>query len=199
MGAQLANICTGAQWSSGPMGFASRTRHDGAMAYESTQTGVRPEAGVLLTELGLRAREEELDQLRAAKRDDIGGRLREARGYGEPGGNDEYLATREDEAIIDARIAALEALLAKASVVQRRDRPGVVGLGSFVIVDDAECGAGARYRLVGSHEAQAPGDVSISSPVGQALLGRRAGETVAVSLPDGRTRRLRIASIAPPT
>jgi transcription elongation GreA/GreB family factor len=67
-----------------------------------------------------------------------------------------------------------------------------------VIVDDAECGAGARYRMVGSHEAQAPGDVSISSPVGQALLGRRAGETVTVSLPDDRTRRLRIASIAPP-
>jgi transcription elongation factor GreA len=181
------------------MGFASRTRHDGAMAYESTQTGVRPEVGILLTEVGLRAREEELDQLRAAKRDDIGGRLREARGYGEPGGNDEYLATREDEAIIDARIAALEAMLAKASVVQHRGRPGVVGLGSFVIVDDAECGAGARYRLVGSHEAQAPGDVSISSPVGQALLGRRAGETVSVDLPDGRMRRLRIASIAPPT
>jgi transcription elongation factor GreA len=181
------------------MGFASRTRHDGAMAYESTQTGLRPEVGILLTEVGLRAREEELDQLRAAKRDDIGGRLREARGYGEPGGNDEYLATREDEAIIDARIAALEATLTKASVVQHRGRPGVVGLGSFVIVDDAECGAGVRYRLVGSHEAQAPGDVSISSPVGQALSGRRAGETVAVSLPGGRMRRLRIASIAPPT
>jgi transcription elongation factor GreA len=68
-----------------------------------------------------------------------------------------------------------------------------------VIVDDAKCGAGARYRLVGSHEAQAPGDVSISSPVGQALLGRRAGETVTVGLPDGRTRTLRIASVAPPT
>ena len=181
------------------MGFASRARHDGAMAYESTQTGVRPEVGILLTEVGLRAREEELDQLRAAKRNDIGGRLREARGYGEPGGNDEYLATREDEAIIDARIAALEAMLAKASVVQHRGRPGVVGIGSVVIVDDAECGAGARYRLVGSHEAQAPGDVSISSPVGQALLGRRAGETVTVGLPDGRTRTLRIASVAPPT
>jgi transcription elongation factor GreA len=197
MAAQLPHVSKRAQWSSGPMGFASRTRHDGAMAYESTQTG-RLEVGILLTEVGLRAREEELDQLRAAKRDDIGGRLREARGYGEPGGNDEYLATREDEAIIDARIAALEAMLANASVVQHRGRPGVVGIGSVVIVDDAECGAGARYRLVGSHEAQAPGDVSISSPVGQALLGRRAGETVTVSLPDGRIRSLRIAAVAPP-
>jgi transcription elongation factor GreA len=169
------------------------------MAYESTQTGLRPQVGILLTEVGLQAREEELDQLRAAKRDEIGGRLREARGYGEPGGNDEYLATREDEAIIDARIAVLEAMLAKASVVRDRGRPGVVGLGSVVIADETECGDGARYHLVGSHEAQAPGDVSISSPVGQALAGRRAGETVTVSLPDGRTRRLRIASVAPPT
>jgi hypothetical protein len=78
---------------------------------------------------GLRAREEELDQLRAAKRDEIGGRLRDARGYGEPGGNDEYLATREDEAIIDARIAALEAMLAKASVVQHGGGPGSSGSG----------------------------------------------------------------------
>jgi transcription elongation factor GreA len=171
----------------------------GPMAHESTQTRPQPSVGILLTRAGLRAREQELDQLRAAKRDDIGRRLRDARGYGEPAGNDEYLATREDEAIIDARIAALEGMLAQASVVQHRGRPGVVGIGSVVIVDDAECGAGARYRLVGSHEAQAPADVSISSPVGQALLGRRAAETVTVSLPDGRTRRLRIASIAPPT
>ena len=77
--------------------------------------------------------------------------------------------------------------------------PGVVGIGSVVTVDETDNGAGARYRLVGSHEAQEPGDVSISSPVGQALLGRRASETVTVSLPDGRTRRLRIVSVAPPT
>jgi transcription elongation factor GreA len=87
------------------------------MAVQSAQARVRPGTGILLTRAGLRAREQELDQLRAAKRDDIGRRLREARGYGEPAGNDEYLATREDEAIIDARIAALEAMLAQASVV----------------------------------------------------------------------------------
>jgi transcription elongation factor GreA len=170
-----------------------------AMACESTRSGPRPGVGILLTELGLRAREAELDQLRAAKRDDIGRRLRDARGYGEPGGNDEYLATREDEAIIDARIAALQTMLAQASVVQHRGPRGVVGIGSVVSVDETNRAAGARYRLVGSHEAQAPGDVSISSPVGQALVGRRAGDTVTVSLPDGRTRRLRIASVAPPT
>jgi transcription elongation factor GreA len=180
------------------MGFAPRRGHDGVMAHEPTQTLPSPRVRILLTEVGLRARERELDQLRAAKRD-IGRRLRDARGYGEPGGNDEYLATREDEAIIDARIATLEARLAQASVVEHRALPGVVGLGSVVTVDETGNGAGARYRLVGSHEAQEPGDVSISSPVGQALLGRRASETVTVSLPDGRSRRLRIVSVVPPT
>ena len=136
--------------------------------------------GILLTEVGLRARERELDRLRAAKRDDIRRRLRDARGYGEPGGNDEYLATREDEAIMDARIATMEAMLAQASVAEHRAQPGAVGIGSVVMVDETNNGAGARYRLVGSHEAQEPGDVSISSPVGQALLGRRASETVTV-------------------
>jgi transcription elongation factor GreA len=167
------------------------------MAFQSTQTRPRPGAGILLTRAGLRAREQE-PQLRAARREDIGRRLREARGYGEPAGNDEYLATREDEAIIDARIATLEAMLAQASVVQHRGQPGVVGIGSLVSVDETSNGAGAHYRLVGSHEVQAPGDVAISSPVGQALLGRRTGETVTVSLPDDRTRSLRIAAVAPP-
>ena len=52
--------------------------------------------------------------------------------------------------------ATLEAMLAQASVVEHRARPGVVGIGSVVTVDDTDNGAGARYRLVGSHEAQDP-------------------------------------------
>jgi transcription elongation factor GreA len=181
------------------MGFAPDSRHDGVMAYESTQARPRPSVGILLSQAGLHAREQELDQLRESSSRSVARRLREARSYGEPGGNDEYLATREDEAIVDARIAALEAMLAQASVVEHHGRPGDVGIGSVVTVDETSNGGGARYRLVGSHEAQAPGDVSIGSPVGQALLGRRVGDTVAVRLPDGRTRGLRIASVAPPT
>jgi transcription elongation factor GreA len=96
------------------------------------------------------------------------------------------------------RVLLPEAMLAQASVVEHRERPGVVGLGSVVTVDETDNGAGARYRLVGSHEPQERGDVSISSPVGRALLGRRASETVTVSLPDGRTRRLRIVCVASP-
>ena len=131
------------------MGFASRKGHDHLMAHEPTQTLPSRGVRILLTEVGLRAREQELDQLRGVKRDG-------------------------------------------------KTRPGVVGIGSVVTVDETDNGGGARYRLVGSHEAQQPGDVSIGSPVGQALLGRGASETVAVSLPDGRVRRLRIVSIAPP-
>jgi transcription elongation factor GreA len=166
------------------------------MSHTTTPTPAPVAAPILLTEAGLRARKDELVELRQAKRSDIGRRLRDAHGYGDRGGNDEYLATREDEAIIDARIAGLEATLAHASVVEEHRRPGVVGLGSIVTVDDVGSGAGARYRLVGSHEARSPGDVSIGSPVGQALLGRRAGDTVVVDLPDGRSRDLRIASVA---
>ena len=167
------------------------------MSHGTTPTPAPVAAPILLTETGLRARMDELEELRQAKRSDIGRRLRDARGYGEPSGNDEYLATREDEAIIDARIAALEATLAQASVVEEHTRPGVVSVGSIVTVDDVGSGAGARYRLVGSHETRSAGDVSIGSPVGQALLGRRVGDTVVVELPDGRRRELRIASVAP--
>jgi transcription elongation GreA/GreB family factor len=82
-------------------------------------------------------------------------------------------------------------------VIEEHTRPGVVGVGSIVTVDDVGSGAGARYRLVGSHQPRSAGDVSIGSPVGQALLGRRVGDTVVVELPDGRRRELRIASVAP--
>lgn len=85
------------------------------------------------------------------------------------------LRARVDEAIIDARIATLEATLAQASVVEERTRPGVVGPGSIVTVDDVGSGAGALC---------------------QALLGHRVADTVVVALPDGRSRELRIASVA---
>jgi transcription elongation factor GreA len=181
------------------MGFTSGAGDDGAMPDEPTQTARLPAVRVLLAEAGLRAREQELDRLRVAKRGDIGRRLRDARGFGEPDGNDEHPATREDETIIDARIAAQDAMLARASIVEHRTRPGVVGIGSVVTVDAVDHGGGARHRIVGSREAQAPGDVSVGSPVGQALQGRRAGETVTVNLPDGRTRRLRVVTVAPPS
>jgi transcription elongation factor GreA len=177
------------------MALRPRTRQSEAMAYDTTLTTVPPAARILLTTAGHRALLAAVEELRAAKRRDIRRRLRDARGYGDAGANDEYLATREDEAIIDARIAALETTLAQASVVEERARPGVVGIGSIVTVDQVGSGAGARYQLVGSHEARAPGDVSIGSPVGQALLGRRSGDTVDVALPDGGTRKLRIASV----
>ena len=165
------------------------------MADHTTLTTVPTPVRVLLTEEGRGALLDELDELRAVKCGDIGRRLRDARGYGDAGANDEYLATREDEAILDARIAAIHATLARASIVEEHSRPGVVGIGSIVTVDDTASGAGARYRLVGSHEVRASGDVSIGSPVGQALVGRRSGDTVVVALPDGRTRELRIASV----
>jgi transcription elongation factor GreA len=165
------------------------------MAYDTTLTRVPPAARILLTKAGRRARMAELEDLRAAKRRDIRRRLQDARGYGDAGANDEYLATREDEAILDARIAALETTLAEASVVEEHARPGVVGIGSIVTVDDIGSRAGTRYRMVGSHEVRAPGDASIGSPVGQALLGRRSGDTATVALPDGSTRKMRIASV----
>jgi transcription elongation factor GreA len=168
------------------------------MAQDTTTTTPAIASRILFTAEGLRSRLGELDALRAIKRGDIRRRLRDAHGFGDAGANDEYLAAREDEAVLDARIAALEATLAQASVVEEHARPGVAGIGSIVTVDDADSGAGARYRLVGSHEARAPGDVSIGSPVGQALLGRRSGNTVVVPLPDGRTRKLRIASVGQP-
>jgi transcription elongation factor GreA len=154
----------------------------------------------VLTATGARLIGEEIDRLRAQKEDEFAQRLREAGRAASWGDEDEYHAIKEDEAVLDARIARLEALLRHATVIE--DHPdggdGLIGIGSIAVVEDLSSGRTARYELVGWHDGTRPKTVSAASPVGQALLGRAAGERVVVELPDGRSRELRIVEVEDP-
>ncbi len=153
---------------------------------------------VLLTREGQARLVAELEELRTTKRAEVAERLRISReeGPGDAGDNTQYLETQRDLALLEARIAAIERTLAQAQIVESAPpRSGEIGLGSCVVVRDEE-GEVATYNLVGSAEANPRrGLISYESPVGRALLGHRAGDTVSVETPAG-IRHLTIVSVS---
>lgn len=148
-----------------------------------------PDKEVILTEEGLRKLEEELDYLRRVKRKEVAERIKEALSFGDISENSEYDDAKNEQAFIEGRIATLEKILRNARVVDHSHAPGTVGIGSRVRLRDLDTGELLEYTIVGSAEA-APAALKISneSPVGRALIGRRAGETVEVSVPAGLLR-----------
>jgi transcription elongation factor GreA len=151
-------------------------------------------AGPVLTQLELDQLVAELDSLRRAHRAAFAERLRDARGGGVAGDNDDQLAALEDAVFDEAKIAQLERLIASATVIDGAG-DGAAGLGSIVGVEDAE-GRRFEYEIVGvrTEEASRP-QVTPASPIGRALLGARAGDSVRVSLPNGRERSLQVLTV----
>lgn len=143
-----------------------------------------------------RALRAELDRLRNRLDVEFTGRLHDARDFGSPDANDEYLQIREEEAVLAASIAHTSMLLDTALVVDEAElEGGVIALGSTVEVKDRDSGRRQRYRLTGGHEPLTLGIASAGSPMGRALMGRRAGDMVEIVLPRGRQRRLEIIAI----
>jgi len=165
-----------------------------------TQQSPRPAAeeaatGVILTAAGYDELARELEQVRSTHRTELAQRLRDARTFGSPGDDDEWLAALEDTAVDRVRIAQLERLLATATVVDESPSSDGAALGSLVWVQD-DAGRAAQYQLVGRRAAEGDGgQVSLASPVGKALRGARAGDVVQVELPNGRTRSLTVLDV----
>jgi transcription elongation factor GreA len=150
---------------------------------------------VPLTRATGRALEHELAILREEKVRAIPARLRVAREFGDTANNDEHFAIREDEVILAARIARLEDILARATVVEGADPGDSVGIGSEVVAVDLDTGERLEYVIGSAYGALPRGTVSPLSPVGRALVGRRRGERVSVELPSGRRRKLGVREI----
>ena len=151
----------------------------------------------LLTPEGRRALAEELARLEDTGRRAVAEELRQAGSVaGDLSDNVEYLEARREQERLEQRIATLELRLATARVVEPSTRKrGVADIGADVHVEDVETGARERYRLVGSPEAApSEGRISVESPVGQALVGRRKGDLVDVETPR-RPRRLLVTSV----
>jgi transcription elongation factor GreA len=149
----------------------------------------------IITRDGERVLQEELERLRHELECGMAERLREARAFGTPAGNDEYLQIQEEEIILAVRAARLDELLERAWVVGDGTHDGRAAVGTIVDVEDPESGELTEHELVGGHEALRANAASAASPIGQALLGREAGEIVEVHLPKGGSRHLEIVRV----
>src|SRR5574341_1896757 len=144
-----------------------------------------------LTREGFRKFEGELNYLRTVRRSEVAERLRIAL---EEGGdlveNAEYEDAKNEQAFIEGRIQQLEMMLSRARIIEDEEAaqslPGdVVALNTVVVVQE-EGGERQTFHIVGPAEANpSAGSISDASPVGRALLGKRKGESVTISAPDG--------------
>jgi len=152
---------------------------------------------VLLTPEGLDKLKDEIEHLSTVKRREVAERIKEAREFGDISENSEYDDAKNEQAMLEARIASLEEKLRSASVIDAAQLDSnVVRVGSLVSVKDEGSGKALKYTIVGSTEANpSENRLSNESPVGKGLLGRKKGDTVKVQLPNGKNRELKITKI----
>jgi transcription elongation factor GreA len=151
---------------------------------------------VILTPEGLEKLKKEIEYLSTDKRREVAERIKEAREFGDISENSEYDDAKNEQAMLEARIATLEDKLRSASVINASElSPDVVRVGSQVHIKD-DAGKTATYTIVGSTEADPSANkLSNESPVGKALVGRKKGDTAKVTLPNGKTRELTVTKI----
>jgi transcription elongation factor GreA len=158
------------------------------------------EKDVILTPEGFEKLQKELETLTTDRRRDVADRIREAREFGDISENSEYDDAKNEQAMLENQIAKLEEQLRAARVIDSSEvSRDTVSLGSQVTVEH-EGGKKATYMIVGSAEADplsVPARISNESPVGRALLGRKKGEKIDVSVPQG-TLKLKVAAISAP-
>jgi len=145
------------------------------------------EKEVILTQDGLRKLEDELEHLKSVKRREVAGRIKVAIGYGDISENSEYEDAKNEQAFIEGRIITLEKMLRNARIINSDDvDTNLVSIGSKVILRDVEFGENIEYTIVGTAESDpSQNKISNESPVGRAILGKKKGLTVDVTVPAG--------------
>ena len=150
---------------------------------------------VILTPEGKAKLEEELHYLETEKRDEVGERIRVAREFGDISENSEYDDAKNEQGMMEARIAEITHILAEATVVNTPKRSTKVNIGSVVTLDMD--GKERVFSIVGAAESNvAEGKISNESPVGAALLGHKKGETVTATGPTGREITLTVVKVS---
>ena len=142
---------------------------------------------ILMTQEGFDKLQQELNELRTTGRAEVSEKIRVARGFGDLSENSEYDEAKNDQAVMEARIAQLEEQLKHVEIIGAEDiATDMVSVGSVVKILDIEYGDEMTYRIVSSLESGGEGEtITDNSPVGEALLGHRVGEVVDVEAPAG--------------
>ena len=152
---------------------------------------------VILTPEGYEKLKQEIEYLSNDKRREVADRIRVAREFGDIAENAEYDDAKNEQALLEHRIATLEERLRNARVITKKDvAKDVVSIGSKVKLRDIDAKQTVEYRIVGSAEANpAEQKLSNESPVGKAIIGRKKGETVEVTTPRGSVVKFKIMEI----
>ena len=144
---------------------------------------------VIVTREGYEKLEQDLDNLRTVKRKEVADKIKVARGYGDLSENAEYDAAKEEQAIVEARIADLEATLKVARIIDDNELSHdtvSIGMKVKILADGDDEEDAEEYDITGSTEADMDlNRISDESPVGAALIGHKAGDEVDVTLPNG--------------
>ena len=145
------------------------------------------EKKTILTYAGLKALEDELENLRVVKRKEVAEKIKEAREQGDLSENAEYDAAKDEQRDIEARIDELEKILKNVEVVVEEEVDlEKINVGCTVLVHDDEFDEEIEFKIVGSTEANSlQGKISNESPVGPALMGKKVGD---IETPAGNIR-----------
>ena len=148
------------------------------------------EKKIILTYAGLKALEEELQDLKVNRRREIAQKIKEAREQGDLSENAEYDAAKDEQRDIEARIEEIESLLKNVEVIVEDEvDPERINIGCKVTVKDLVYDEEMVFQIVGSMEASSrKGRISNESPVGRALMGHVVGEIVEIETPMGQDR-----------
>lgn len=139
-----------------------------------------------LTEQGEKELRAELERLKGPAREEISKRLRSAIEMGDLSENADYITAKEDQGFLEGRIQELEAVLANVTIIdEMKNDSSTVNIGNSIVFTEDDF-APEEYQLVGPKEADpANGRISHESPIGKAVLGRKVGDVVKVSSPNG--------------
>jgi transcription elongation factor GreA len=138
-----------------------------------------------LTTEGAARLKAELEELTGPKREELSARLRAAIQMGDLSENADYIKAKEDQGFLEGRIQELEYILGNAVIIEDNGNKDVVTIGSHVTIQEEDYPE-ETYHLVGSTEADpSKGMISFESPIGQALMEHKVGETVEAETPGG--------------
>ena len=155
-----------------------------------------PDDDLLMTRADYEKLEREIEDLETSARGEMAERIKAARELGDLKENAEYHDAKDAQAILETRILRLRDQITRAQVVEAEAGGDAVAFGSQVELSDRDSGKQTTYTLVSAVDADAAaGRLSVESPVGQALVGARAGDVIEIPTPKG-TRTLEVISIA---
>ena len=151
---------------------------------------------IVMTQEGYNDLVKELKERKTPRRAEISEKIRVARGFGDLSENSEYDEAKNEQAIVEARILTLENQLKNVKIVAKSDNKGTVSIGSFVTIRDVEFGDEMTYRIISSVESSNDmSTITDESPVGKALLGHKAGDSVMVTVPSGAKIEYQIVNV----